>query len=156
MTRYSTVTFAYSALHSLANLWDRTGSYHNDAKRETEKHQSQMVDMLVYTYAITTTAPVFWPFLLYYDLRPHYAGKTMGTSIITICFWNDLTNSPYIHQLFHALRSLQRHLQIQYADRGHRPEPLAQPAVHVQSLELLLPLCKRGEDVPATEAQILL
>ena len=54
MTRYSTVTFAYSALHSLANLWDRTGSYHNDAKRETEKHQSQMVDMLVYADAITT------------------------------------------------------------------------------------------------------
>ena len=69
MVKYSTITLAYGALHSLVNLWDRKGSYHNYAKRETEKRQLLFVDKLIYAGVITISAPMCWPFLLYHDLK---------------------------------------------------------------------------------------
>ena len=67
--RYSTVTCAYGALHSLLYLWDRIGSYFNYTKKETEERQLLLVDKLVYAGAMTAIAPVYWPLLLYKNVR---------------------------------------------------------------------------------------
>ena len=67
--RYCTITSAYGTLHSLVNLLDRTGSNYNYARKETEKTQLLLVDKLVYAGVITTIAQVYWPLLLYYDLK---------------------------------------------------------------------------------------
>ena len=67
--RYCTITSAYGTLHSLVNLWDRTGSYYNYARKDTEKRQLLLVDKLVYAGAMTAIAPVYWPLLLYKNVR---------------------------------------------------------------------------------------
>ena len=69
MVRYSTVTLAYGFVHSLVHLWDRKGLYYNHATKETERRELLHVDKLAYAGLIMTTAPVVWPFMVYYDVR---------------------------------------------------------------------------------------
>ena len=69
MVKYSTVTLAYGFVHSLVHLWDRKGSYYNHSKKEMERRELLHVDKLVYAGLIMTTAPVVWPFMVYYDVR---------------------------------------------------------------------------------------
>ena len=67
--KYSTVTLAYGFVHSLVHLWDRKGLYYNHNKKEMERRELLLVDKLVYAGLITSTAPVAWPFMVYYDVR---------------------------------------------------------------------------------------
>ena len=73
--RYMTATSTYGAVHSLVHLWDRKGSYYNNTTMQREKQQLLIVDKMGYAGIITTTAPVYWPILLYYDLK--YAETTL-------------------------------------------------------------------------------
>ena len=67
--RYTATTVLYGALHSVWNLWDRKGSYYNSKTNRREMQQLLAVDKVGYAGVITCTAPIYWPILLYYDLK---------------------------------------------------------------------------------------
>ena len=46
--RYSTATCVHGALHSVVNLWDKTGSYYNHARNKAEKRQLLILDKFGY------------------------------------------------------------------------------------------------------------
>jgi len=78
--QYMKYSMSYGLLHSVFNLWNREGYYHEANHQHPIRKQLVFVDKLTLGVLLTSYSPAFWPFYAMHDLTTFKIIKTQKDS----------------------------------------------------------------------------